>query len=182
MAAIAAPAADETLQIRDLEVVVDGDVYVASARLPDGLTPERIEAIDAGLETAIAYRLNLYRERTGLPNQTVTRQRIECTVRHDALTRQYTLTRRIDGELQETKVTSDEAQMREFMTELRRVPVATVDELRAGEAYYLRARSDLGLVWRFYLIPWRERTPWAQVPVEVREADGGEAGSDGAAP
>jgi hypothetical protein len=181
LAAVAATS-DEPASISDLEVILDGEVYVASARLQGGLTAERIEEIDAGLEITISYRLNVYRERSGLPNPAVSKQRIECTVQHDALTRQYTLTRRIDGELQEKKVTPDDAQMREFMTVLDRLPVATVEEILPGESYYIKARSDLGLVWRFYMIPWRDRTPWMQVPIEVREDHGREVSGDDAAP
>ena len=160
--------------ISDLEVVLDGEVYVASARLLDGLTAERIEEIEAGLETTISYRLYVYHERSGLPNPAISKQRIECTVQHDALTRQYTLTRRIDGELQEKKVTPDDGLMREFMTVLHRLPVATVDELVPEESYYLKVRSDLGLVWRFYLIPLRDRTPWTRVSIVVQEENGQE--------
>jgi len=42
---------------------------------------------------------------------------------------------------------------------------------------YLRARGELGLVWRFYLIPWRQNTDWARVdlaplaPKETGRAD-----------
>jgi hypothetical protein len=168
--------------IGDLEVDLDGDVYVASARLQGGLTPERVEEIEAGLETTIAYRLNIYRVRAGLPNPSVSKLRIECTVQHDALTRQYTLTRRIDGELQEKKVTPDDGQMREFMTFLERLPVATAEEILPGESHYIKARADLGLVWRFYMIPWRQRTPWMQVPIGMREANGQEVSGDEQAP
>lgn len=167
----------EPAVIDDLKVDRDGEVYVASARLQGGLTAERFEEIEAGLEITISYRLNVYRERPGLPNPSVSKLRIECTVQHDALTRQYTLTRRIDGELQEKKVTPDAGQMREFMSVLDRLPVVTADEILSGEGYIIKARADLGLVWRFYMIPWRDRTPWAQAPIEIRAASGQE-GSD----
>jgi len=172
----------EPAVIDTLNVDLDGEVYVASAHLKDALTAERIEEIDAGLEITISYRLNVYRQRSGLPNPSISKVRIECTVQHDALTRQYTLTRRIDGELQEKKVTPDEGQMRDFMTVLERLPVATAEEIVPGESYYIKARADLGLVWRFYMIPWRDRTPWIEVPIEMRDAGGREVRGDGQAP
>lgn len=181
LAAAAAPLAEPPV-IDDLEVHLDGDVYVASAHLQGGLPAERIEEIDAGLEITIAYRLNVYRERSGLPNPSVSKLRIECTVQHDALTRQYTLTRRIDGELQEKKVTPDDDEMRRFMTVLDRLPVATAEEILPGESHYIKARADLGLVWRFYMIPWRQRTPWMQVPIDTRKANGQEVSGDEQAP
>ena len=158
--------------ITDLEVTLKEDAYVASTRLIGGLTPKILEEIDAGLETTIGYRFEVEQRRAGLPNPTIAKHRVTCTVVHDALTRQYTLTRRIDDELQETRVTPDIDEMRTFLTVLEGLPVVRADELSAGETYELKARSVLGLVWRFYLIPWRQRTPWSVVPIVPGQGDG----------
>lgn len=145
-----------------------GETYVASCRLEGGLTPEVEEEIAAGLPWTIEFRLNLYRRRPVLPDQLVLKHRIECTVRYDTLTQQYTLTRGVDGELQETRVTDDVAAMREFMTALAGVPLVRADSLDPGGEYYLKAKSGLGgLVFRFYLIPWPNDTGWERVPVAL---------------
>jgi|SRR6267143_901149 len=143
----------------------NGETYQASCRLEGALTPGLEEEIAAGLPTSIEYRLNLYRRRTAFFDQLVLKRRVDCTVRYDTLTKQYTLTRRLDGELQETRVTDDAAAMREFMTELHGVPLAKADSLQPGEEYYLKAKSNLGLVWRFYLIPWPMDTDWERVAI-----------------
>ena len=141
----------------------NGETYRASCRLEGALTPGVEEEIAAGLPTSIEYRLNLYRRRTAFFDQLVLKRRIECTVRYDTLTKQYTLTRRLDGELQETRVTDDAAAMRKFMTELHAVPLVGAKDLQPDEDYYLKAKSNLGLVWRFYLIPWPMDTAWERV-------------------
>jgi len=46
------------------------------------------------------------------------------------------------------------------------------DALVAGEQYYLKAKSEIGLIWRFYLIPWFLDTAWARVSLE--NAEGGD--------
>ena len=143
----------------------DGDSYRAACRLEGGLTPQVEEEIAAGLLTTIEYRLNVYRRRTAFFDQLVLKRRIECTVRYDTLTQQYTLTQRMDGDLQETRVTDDPAAMREFMTALRDVPLLKPEVLEPGEEYYLKAKSNLGLVWRFYVIPWPMDTGWERVPI-----------------
>lgn len=158
-AASAAPA------LSDLAVDRQGSDYVVSCRLVDGLSPAMLEEIEAGIETTLDYRLQVYRRRTGLPDDQVVRRHVESSVRHDALTRQYTLTRRVDGELVDSRVTSDPSEMRAFLTTLRGLPVLRSPDLVAGEEYYVRARCDLGLVWRFYLIPWRLDTGWARAPI-----------------
>jgi hypothetical protein len=143
----------------------DGDGYQASCRLEGALTPEVEEEIAAGLSTTIEYRLHVYKRRPAFFDQAVLKRRIECTVRYDTLTQQYTLTRRVDGDLQETRVTDDAGAMREFMTALHGVALLKSEALQPGEEYYLKAKSSLGLVWRFYLIPWPMDTGWERVPI-----------------
>jgi len=175
LSAATASAMAGTPVLTDLKIVQDGEDLLASGRLIDGLTPEILEEIDAGLETTIDYRVRVYRRRSGWLDQAIAKHRIRCTVRHDSLTRQYTLTRRIDDELQETLVTPDSAVMREFLTVIKDVPAVPVSALREGEEYYLKARSDLGLMWRFNLIPWRLRTAWAEIAIEPVEGGGGDS-------
>jgi len=143
----------------------DGDSYQASCRLERALTPEVEEEIAAGLATTIEYRLHVYRRRTAFFDQLLVKRRVQCTVRYDTLTQQYTLTRRVDDDLQETKVTDDPSAMREFMTSLRAVPLVKTSSLRPGENYYLKAKSSLGLVWRFFIIPLPVDTDWVRVSI-----------------
>ena len=163
LASTASQAAAGSPSLSGLAVSRQGDEVLASCRLVDGLSPSMLEEIEAGIETTLEYRLQLYRRRSGLPDDGVARRLVVCSVRHDALTRQYTLTRRVDGELVETRVTAEAAEMRDFLTTLKNVPIARAPDLVPGEEYYVRARCDLGLVWRFYLIPWRLDTGWARV-------------------
>lgn len=148
--------------ITDLAVrLADGQV-LASCRLDDGLAPGMEEEIAAGMEVTIEYRVQVCRRRGGFPDSVRAKRRVACTVRHDTLTRQYTMTRRIDGEISDTRVTADAAEVRDFLTRLRDVPVMAADRLDPDGRHYLRAKADLGLVWRFYLIPWPLNTGWAR--------------------
>ncbi len=148
-----------------LAAALDGDIYQASCLLEGGLTPEAEEEIAAGLPTTIEYRFNVYKRRSAFFDQLVLKRRVECTVRYDTLTQQYTLTRRLDDDLQETRVTADPGAMREFMTKLHGVPLIKIVTLKTDEEYYLKAKSNLGLVWRFYVIPWPMDTAWERVPI-----------------
>jgi hypothetical protein len=136
---------------------------LASCRLEDALSPGAEEEIAAGLEVAVEYRLHVYRRRAGLPDALLAKRRVESSVRLDTLTRQYTLTRRIDGELADTRVTPDAGEMREFLTRLRDLPVAEERLLLPDARHYLKIKSNLGLVWRFYLIPWNLSTGWVRL-------------------
>jgi hypothetical protein len=161
----AASAAETEPALTDLNVARNGGALVASCRLAGGISPDVSEEIASGLETTVEYRLHVYRRRAGLPDEILAKRRVECSVRYDTLTRQYTLTRRLDGELVETQVTGDAAAMRDFLTTLRDVPVLETGALAPGREHYLKAKSNLGLMWRFYLIPWPRNTGWARVPI-----------------
>ena len=157
--------------LRDVSAATQGESCTVSCSLDGALTTERLEEIAAGLETTIGYRLYLFRRRPGLPDESVVKNRILCTIRYDALTRQYTLTRSIDDETDVSRVTPDEAVMRDFLTRLDNVPLLPSAELKRGEEYYVKIRADLGLMWRFYLIPWPLDTPWVRVPVTLPGGD-----------
>ena len=151
-----------------------GDGYVASCRLEGGLTPDVEEEIAAGLPNTIECRLQLYRRRTAFLDQLVLKRKIESTVLYDSLTQQYTLTRRVDGELQESQVTDAAPVMRAFMTSLDAVPLIRADSLDAESEYYLKAKANLGgLIFRFYLIPWPNDTGWERVPLGPPEGTSG---------
>jgi hypothetical protein len=163
----AASAAETQPELTDLSVARNGGTLVASCRLAGAISAEVSEEIAAGLETTIEYRLHVCRRRTGLPDEVLVKRRIDCSVRYDTLKHQYTLTRRLDGELVETQVTGDAAAMRDFLTTLRDVPLLEAGLLAPGRAHYLKGKSNLGLMWRFFLIPWPRDTEWARVPIDV---------------
>lgn len=142
---------------------------MVSLRLEGGLDPSRLEEIEAGIETTVRYRLRLLRLRAGLPDTELAAVDVELSVRRDALSRQYTLTRKAGGETVEKKMTADGAEMQKFLTSLENVPLADVQVIDKQGECYVRARADLGLTWRFYLIPWPLTTEWARTPLPIEE-------------
>jgi hypothetical protein len=155
--------------LSDLRVDREAGRILVSLRLEGGLDPSRLEEIEAGIETTVRYRLRLMRRRSGLPDTDLAAVDVESSVRRDALSRQYTLTRKAGGETIEKKMTADSAEMQRFLTTLDRVPLADLQDLENPAECYVRARADLGLTWRFYLIPWPLTTEWARTPLPVEE-------------
>jgi hypothetical protein len=147
---------------------VDGRILV-SLRLDGGLDSSRLEEIEAGIETTVRYRLRLLRRRPGLPDTELAAVDVESSVRRDALSRQYTLTRKAGDETIEKKMTADGAEMQKFLTTLERLPLADLQDVDKPSECYVRARADLGLTWRFYLIPWPLTTEWARIALPADE-------------
>jgi len=163
----------------DLATRHEGENLTASLRLVDGLSAERLEEIESGIETVLEYRIQVTRRRVGLPDEVLVRRRVECIVRRDALARQYTLTRRVDGELVERRVATEADGMLSFLTRIDGMPIARGVDLPAGVELEVRARCDLGLQWRFYLIPWRMTTGWARASVPAAPVTGAPEGERG---
>jgi len=147
-----------------------GGSVVVSLQIREALDPPRLEEIETGIESIVRYRIRLLRRRSGLMDEELADVEVEACVRRDALSRQYTLTRRVDGDTVEKRMTADPEEMKRFLTTLDRVPVAPADLLLPGREYEIRARGDLGLVWRFYLIPWPSSTGWEHAPVAPEES------------
>lgn len=169
-----APAIADDPILVDVRVERNGKYLLASGRLEGGLSPKLLEEIAAGIETTILYRLHLHRRRDGLPDPAIAKLKVFCTVHRDALTRQYTLTRRIDDEVDETRITEDEAEMRSFITSVEAVPIARHDDLSVDGEYYLKAKARVGMMWRWYLLPWPLDTAWVRVGLGSTESGPGD--------
>ena len=154
-----------------LQAEAKGGSVLVSLEIREALDPPRLEEIESGIESVVRYRIRLLRRRAGLlADEEMADVEVEASVRRDALSRQYTLTRRVDGDTLEKRMTADPEEMKRFLTTLDRVAVAPADLLATGQQYEVRARADLGLVWRFYLIPWPASTGWERAPV-TREGE-----------
>ena len=171
------PAFADDPALVDVRVEQIGERFLVSGRLEGGLSPNLSEEISAGIETTILYRLHLHLRRDGLPDPVITKLKVFCTVRRDALTRQYTLTRRIDEEVDETRVTGDEEEMRTFITSMEAVPIARHDDLSADGEYYLKAKARVGMMWRWYLLPWPLDTDWVRVGLDMTQSGPGDQDS-----
>ena len=155
-----------------LRAEAKGGAVVVSLHIREALDAPRLEEIEAGIESIVRYRIRLLRRRAGLMDEELADVEVEACVRRDALSRQYTLTRRVDGDTLEKRMTADPDEMKRFLTTLDRVPVAPADLLAAGQQFEVRARGELGLVWRFYLIPWPSSTGWERAPVAPEKGPG----------
>jgi hypothetical protein len=117
----------------------DGKLVV-SFELSEGLTPEVRDAIQSGLPTTFSYEIDL-RLRSSLMDRTVASVSMSATVRFDNLTRRYQMSRAIDGRIEDTKSTEDQAAVRQWMTAFERIPIASTAALEPNGEYYVRVRA-----------------------------------------
>jgi Domain of unknown function (DUF4390) len=146
-----------TLQAQDsvriVPLVRDGQVLV-TFELPDGYTEDVRAAIQSGLRTTFTYTVDLRVEVPAWTDRTIQTVTVNNIVKYDNLTRRHTIERTLDGRMDVTKVTDNEALVRQFMTGFQRLPLFRTSKLEPNREYYVRVRatarpSSGSMLWPF---------------------------------
>jgi hypothetical protein len=135
VAVVAALRAAEGLRVTPISR--DGKVIV-SFELTDAYTQTIRDAITSGLKTTFTYDLEL---RTIVPawvDRTIATVAVTTADQYDNLTRRHTLTRLVDGRVDEVLVTEDEATVKTWLTTGTKVPLAQTSKLDPARDYYVR--------------------------------------------
>ena len=135
---LAAPAlrAQETLRITP---TISENRVVVSFELNDAYTEAVREAIASGLRTTFTYQLEL--RTPAWIDRTVGTTIVATTDQYDNLTRRHTLTRTVDGRVEDVLVTEDNAVVKTWLTKWTRVPVADTARLDPARDYYVRVTT-----------------------------------------
>jgi uncharacterized protein DUF4390 len=156
LALIAAAAQLTAQSAQGLSVVpiVRGDHLVVNVELREGLTPDVRAAIDSGLKTIFTYTIELRLDVPGWLDRTVATSVVTNSVAFDNLERIHTLERRIDGRYDRSETTMDAAKVRQWMTNLKDLPLFSTRVLQQNREYYVRvsatARPSYGsILWPF---------------------------------
>lgn len=131
--------AAETLRIVPLN---SDDRLVVTVELSDGYTDEVRQAISSGLRTTFTYTIDLRMLVPGWVDRTVTSSTVSLSDQYDNLTRRHTLQRVVDGRVDETLVTEDDATVRQWLTTLTRLPIVRTTRLDPARDYYVRISAQ----------------------------------------
>jgi len=133
----AAPArSQESLRITPLTY---NNHVVVSFELNDAYNEAVREAIASGLRTTFTYTLEL--RTPGWVDRVVGTTVVATTDQYDNLTRRHTLTRTVDGRVENVLVTEDDTVVKTWLTKWSRVPVADTAKLDATRDYYVRVST-----------------------------------------
>jgi hypothetical protein len=137
--------ADESLRIVP---TTHDDHVVVSFELADAYTGEVREAIASGLRTTFTYDVDLKMVVPVWVDRSVASVVVSISDQYDNLTRRHTLSRTVDGRVEEAIVTEDEAVVRRWLTEVDRLRLCSTSKLDASREYYVtisaRARPHGG--------------------------------------
>jgi hypothetical protein len=123
--------------LRIVPIVHEGKVLVSVE--VNGLDTEEVrETISSGLRTTFTYDVQLRMVVPVWVDRTIATAVISVSDQYDNLTRHHTLSRTIDGRVEDTVVTEDEATARKWLTTLTRVPLCDTSKLDQNRDYYVR--------------------------------------------
>jgi hypothetical protein len=120
---------------------VRDDKVLVTFELADAYTESVRDAITSGLRTTFTYELEL---RTIVPawvDRTIATTSVSATDHYDNLTRKHTLTRSVDGRVEELSVTDDEAIVKTWLTTWSRLPLCDTSKLDPTRDYYVRVTA-----------------------------------------
>jgi len=134
-----APATVRTEETLRITTSISDNHVVVSFELNDAYTDAVREAIASGLRTTFTYELEL--RTPGWIDRTVGTTVVSATDRYDNLNRRHTLTRTVDGRVEDALATEDDAVVKTWLTKWSRVPVADTARLDPARDYYVRVTT-----------------------------------------
>ena len=135
----AAPASAELLRVRPL---VRGGQVLVSFSLEQGFTDQVREVVNSGLRTTFTYTVELRLKVPAWVDRTIGTAVVSTTVEYDNLTRRYTVSRTLDGRMEESRVIEDEALVRQLMTNFERLALFDTRLLEENREYYMLVRAE----------------------------------------
>ena len=126
--------------VRIVPIVSDNQVLV-SVDLADAYTDAVREAVSSGLRTTFTYDVELRMIVPAWVDRTIATSVVSTSDRYDNLTRRHSLSRLVDGRIDEALVTEDGAVAQKWLTSLNRLPLCRTSKLETNRDYYIRIRA-----------------------------------------
>lgn len=121
--------------------IVSDDQVLVSFELADAYTGDVREAISSGLRTTFTYDVELRMVVPVWVDRTIATAVVSTSDQYDILTRRHSLSRTIDGRVEEASVTENESAVRRWLTALSRLPLCRTSKLDPTRDYYVRIRA-----------------------------------------
>src|SRR5688572_27158832 len=155
---LAAPLAAQVAGgFRIVPLVRDNSVLV-TFELADGFTDEVREAIHSGLKTTFTYTVDLRLEVPAWVDRTIATTVVNNSVEFDNLTRLHNVVRVLDGKVESTQITDNEAVVQQLLTSFQRLPLFRTSVLEPNREYYVRISATARPSNGAFLWPWGSGT------------------------
>lgn len=159
-AAFAAGQAETGPRITKLRVEPRGrDVFVGFT-LAGALNPELSRKIEAGLETAIRYEIQLYRRYPYWFDDLAEKRKYRVAATFDPVTREYAVEETLDGKPLRRTTTREFAEAARLLLSRDNLLAFHLQRGRPTRNLYVQMRAKFDTAYFFTIIPVDSRTPW----------------------
>ena len=118
--------------------IASDDSVVVSVELSDAYNDDIRQAIASGLRTQFTYDIELRMVVPAWVDRTIATTSVNISDQYDNLTRRHSLSRTIDGRVQDALTTEDDAVARQWLTKFTRLPLCETSKLDPNRDYYVR--------------------------------------------
>ena len=147
-------------RLTEPQVALDGPRIAVGFTLVDGFDEELLERIRTGLPSGYVFDIRLLRDRKRWFDVQIDSSRLEVVAAYDAVTREYLVNTRQDGELIESRVVRDDQELERALTRFDAVPVFTLEGGGGRRRLLIRMRAEIDSANFLFFIPRRVATPW----------------------
>jgi hypothetical protein len=139
--------------VRITPVARDGHVLV-SFEVAGAFNEQVQAAIGSGLTTSFTFDVELRRGATLWVDRTIDVAQVAAAVKFDNLTRQYQISIMRDGRVEESRMTTDVAEVRKAITAFSRLPLFSTSQLEPNSEYYIRVKVKTRPHNALFVLPW----------------------------
>ena len=149
--------------VTSLSVTNNEETFYLSFEAVHAFLPEITERVDSGLEVTFTYLIKVKRRRSFWLDAGVLTRVIKTTVLFDGLTRQYALSRTLNGSLLEETTTSDRGEVERWMTRVERLPLFKRSEYPDRSKMFVKVKAEIMSGFVLLFIPWDTDTKWQKI-------------------
>jgi hypothetical protein len=146
--------------LKDVRVAVSGRSVEVSWELRQAFSEEMLERIRTGLPTGYLYQFRLDRDRKRWFDASLATASLQVVAMYNAVTSEYLVNYKLDGELIESRVVRNQADLERALTGFQRIPIFDLEDVAGTDLMLVRARADLGPKTGFLFLPTRATTGW----------------------
>jgi hypothetical protein len=145
-----------------LKVDLHDGQFRVSFHLDGAFTPDVEELLSSGLPISFRHTLRAYRRRATWLDRLVSQKAVTTTAHFDTLTKQYRLSRSVDEQMADTRLTDKPEEMKTWMTLIEGVDLPVEAAGEPQDRYYIRVKSEIQKRFVFFFIPWDFETAWTR--------------------
>ncbi len=161
-------------RVSELQLKVEESQVQVSFQLDDAFTEDFLRRVESGVPTGFVFDFQLVRDRKSWFDSSVDSGRLQVDAMYNAVTREYLINYRHDGDLVESRVVRELDELQQAMTEFSGYTVFAIEGKAARQRLRVRVRAVLGTRMFLFFIPRTQSTDWVESPrFQIQDPDSG---------